>query len=294
MAMMICVSLGGGGGAVSVVSVLCGAGGGLTVQAVPNTNAETNAPNETAVLRVVVGTPFRVSTRPRAAGKQGRARQATHPDYGVLAEPRLSRDRLRTCFIARVRHNQPISGDEDPRDRLSRLFAGQTQSATPQQRAAVRRWQGRDRFYEKVQGAAAGNSDSIEAMRVAESLGSLARPLPEDTELWRGIRSTARAFGLNTDDLNALIGRNWVEERFMSTTTSRDVALTEFNRPSAAPAIIHITARAGASAVWVPPLGDAENAGQSELLFAPGIGVRILSVDRSGDVSVIEMEVTSG
>jgi hypothetical protein len=158
----------------------------------------------------------------------------------------------------------------------------------------VRRWQGRDRFYEKVQGAAAGNSDSIEAMRVAESLGSLARPLPQDTELWRGIRSTARAFGLNTDDLNALIGRNWVEERFMSTTTSRDVALTEFNRPSAAPAIIHITARAGASAVWVPPLGDAENAGQSELLFAPGIGVRILSVDRSGDVSVIEMEVTSG
>ena len=30
--MMICVAFGGGGGGVSVVSVLCGAGGGLTVQ----------------------------------------------------------------------------------------------------------------------------------------------------------------------------------------------------------------------------------------------------------------------
>ena len=32
MAMMICVAFGGGGIVVSVVSVLCGAGGGLTVQ----------------------------------------------------------------------------------------------------------------------------------------------------------------------------------------------------------------------------------------------------------------------
>jgi hypothetical protein len=32
MAMMICVAFGGGGVVVSVVSVLCGAGGGLTVQ----------------------------------------------------------------------------------------------------------------------------------------------------------------------------------------------------------------------------------------------------------------------
>jgi hypothetical protein len=61
MAMMICVAFGGGGVVVSVVSVLCGAGGGLTVQAVTSANDETNAPNETAALRVVVGTPFRVS-----------------------------------------------------------------------------------------------------------------------------------------------------------------------------------------------------------------------------------------
>ena len=38
MAMMICVAFGGGGAVVSVVSVLCGAGGGLTVQADVNSH----------------------------------------------------------------------------------------------------------------------------------------------------------------------------------------------------------------------------------------------------------------
>ena len=63
MAMMICVAFGGGGAAVSVVSVLCGAGGGLTVQP-PTSSTE-------AVIRALlviqsrkqaVGTPIRVST----------------------------------------------------------------------------------------------------------------------------------------------------------------------------------------------------------------------------------------
>jgi hypothetical protein len=56
MAMMICVALGGGGGVVSNVSVLCGAGGGLTVHAVPRINAEVNAPATALTRRNVVGT----------------------------------------------------------------------------------------------------------------------------------------------------------------------------------------------------------------------------------------------
>src|SRR6478672_13026687 len=45
MAMMICVAFGGGGAVVSVVSVLCGAGGGLTVQLPTRSiDAETTAP----------------------------------------------------------------------------------------------------------------------------------------------------------------------------------------------------------------------------------------------------------
>jgi hypothetical protein len=61
MAMMICVARGGGGVVVLVVSVLCGAGGGLTVQAVPSTNAEVSAPATALTRRKVVGTSFRVS-----------------------------------------------------------------------------------------------------------------------------------------------------------------------------------------------------------------------------------------
>jgi hypothetical protein len=44
IAMMICVALSGGGGVLSAVSVLCGAGGGLTVHDVISSNVEVKAP----------------------------------------------------------------------------------------------------------------------------------------------------------------------------------------------------------------------------------------------------------
>jgi hypothetical protein len=62
IAMMICVALAGGGAVDSVVSVLWGAGGGLTVQ--PPTNVIKAA--TTAMTRRGAGTPFRVSARPNA------------------------------------------------------------------------------------------------------------------------------------------------------------------------------------------------------------------------------------
>jgi hypothetical protein len=64
MAMMICVAFGGGGVVDCVVSVLCGAGGGLTVQA-ETTSAI--APATALTRRRVVGTMFRVSTPSRRA-----------------------------------------------------------------------------------------------------------------------------------------------------------------------------------------------------------------------------------
>jgi hypothetical protein len=184
---------------------------------------------------------------------------------------------------------QSVQGADDPKERLNRIFADQTTAATPKQRAAVARWQGKDRFYEKVQRALSGAGEP-EAVAIAQELSNLARPLPEDVEVWRGIRSTARAFGV--DDVNALKGREWIESRFTATTTSRDTATPEFTRPGAKPAILQITARAGASAVWLPPLGVDENAGQNELLFTQGAVVRILSVDDSGEIPVISVEVT--
>src|SRR4051812_23182200 len=61
IAMMICDALSGGGGVLSVVSVLCGAGGGLTVHAVTSINVEANAPATTLSRREVVGTVFRLT-----------------------------------------------------------------------------------------------------------------------------------------------------------------------------------------------------------------------------------------
>ncbi|GLP79928.1 hypothetical protein TUM20984_13480 [Mycobacterium antarcticum] len=44
IAMMICVAFSGGGGVLTGVSVLCGAGGGLTVQPAKSNTVEVNAP----------------------------------------------------------------------------------------------------------------------------------------------------------------------------------------------------------------------------------------------------------
>src|ERR1700760_4269784 len=72
--MMICVAFGGGGVLDCVVSVLCGAGGGLTVQA---ETISTIAPATALTRRRVVGTMFRVSTPSQHAAMA--ARRAVPP-----------------------------------------------------------------------------------------------------------------------------------------------------------------------------------------------------------------------
>jgi hypothetical protein len=57
MAMMICSAFGGGGGETCVVSVLCGAGGGLTVHAAISKDVETNTTATRNGRRTFVGTP---------------------------------------------------------------------------------------------------------------------------------------------------------------------------------------------------------------------------------------------
>jgi hypothetical protein len=58
--MMICVFRCGGGAVLCEVLVLCGAGGGLTVQP-PSTSDETSTPTVTQTRRARFGTPNRVS-----------------------------------------------------------------------------------------------------------------------------------------------------------------------------------------------------------------------------------------
>lgn len=66
------------------------------------------------------------------------------------------------------------------------------------------------------------------------------------------------------------------------------------NRQPVSRALLRVQARRGTHAVWVPPLGDEENAGQMELLFLPTALVPILDVDRSGEMPMVFVEVSDG
>lgn len=123
---------------------------------------------------------------------------------------------------------------------------------------SVRRWQGRGRYYEEVQRAAAKNPLARrEAQLGAYDLLDLARLLPEDVLVWRGIRSVGATFGVAPYALETLVRRPVeVTSRFLSTTVYRHIAESEFTAPGQSPALLKINARAGARAVWLPPLGD--------------------------------------
>lgn len=144
------------------------------------------------------------------------------------------------------RQDSPIDYNEDPADRLSRLFADQTNNATRGQRASVLRWQGKDeRYYEQVQQAARGNDASPSAVDVAYDLQELMAPLPEPVEVWRGIRDAEKTFGVPADLIEQLVDREMENPAFFATSLDRKVAEHEFTRPGSQPAIYKIAARAG-------------------------------------------------
>jgi hypothetical protein len=181
-------------------------------------------------------------------------------------------------------------GGEGPQDRLNSMFADQTAAASAGQRASARRWQGKDRYYEQVQAAVSGGEATNEARQVADDLRDLAQPLTTEVQVWRGIRSIEDTFGAGVGDLESQPAQ--IVNRFMATSVHEQVARDEFTRPGRHPAMMRITARAGVKAVWLPPIGDADTAYQGELLFRDGFQLRILNVDTSGNVPVIEVEVS--
>lgn len=193
------------------------------------------------------------------------------------------------------RQDSPISDDDEtPEQRLNRLFADQEAGATSTQRIAVTVWQRKDdeRRYQDIQRAAAGLKDAWPSSRFyALQLDSLMAPLPEDVQVWRGVRNSTSAFGVASSQLEDLIGQTSELDRFFATTLNRDVADPEFVEPGSDPVLYKITAMAGADALWVAPLGTPKNAYQQELLFPPGTYVRILDVDRAYSVPIVEVEV---
>lgn len=195
------------------------------------------------------------------------------------------------------RQDGPISDDDEtPEQRLNRLFADQTNGANEAQKFSVEQWQRKDndRFYQDVQRAAADNPRaSLDARIVASDLDALMAPLPEDIEVWRGVRNARATFGVPSEDLESLAGGDPADVgRFFATTLNRAVADPEFIEPGSDPVLYKITALAGTYALWVPPLGNPDEAYQQELLFPPGAQVRIVGVDRTYRVPIVEVEVS--
>jgi len=171
------------------------------------------------------------------------------------------------------------------------MFASQSASATESERAAVRRWQSTDRFYQLVQAVLRGGtvnymSDVAEVIDALNAL--LARgELAEDLELWRGVRSIRNTVGVSTERMS-LGGNELRAPGFLSTTPIRSVAegFAEPEGPGGG-ALLCLTAQRGSRAIWVPPIGDPLMAEQFELVFAPRRRIMITDVDESSEIPML-------
>lgn len=191
-------------------------------------------------------------------------------------------------------YDSPHPPRPDPSARMSRLLAHQAHNATGQQRASVLRWQNKDeRFYHQVQQAIRGRAASPEALDVADDLRDLMAPLPESVVLWRGIRDIEQTLGI-TDVRRRSVRESFEVPAFFATSLDRAGAESEFTRPGRRPALYRIVAQPGAPVLWVPPLGNSEYSYQKELLFPPGIVLRILELDETNTIPIIAVEVRNG
>lgn len=164
-----------------------------------------------------------------------------------------------------------------------------------EQRAAVVRWQGADRFYEQINAALRGETDDPEALDTADTLlGVVTHPLAGEYTVWRGARSVEAAFDVAADRLEELIGLREPLVRFTSTSLDENVAINEFTKPQlkGGAVLMELALAPGVRAAWIPPIGDQEMAYQQELLLRPGMMQRIVDVVRADFIPIVRMEVT--
>lgn len=178
---------------------------------------------------------------------------------------------------------------------------------TPAQRHALRRWQGVDRLYERIQRILrdeAGDeeddnlTDTLETIVEAIQAGSLAR----DVVTWRGVRSTIRSFGRPNSNLAGLVDEDLVQDGLLALSTSKALALKEFTQPplGGGPALLRVAVPAKTPAAWLPLGGDPKMQYQRELLLGPGHTLHVgkisyLTVDDvsypEGTLPVLDVEV---
>lgn len=188
--------------------------------------------------------------------------------------------------------------DEDLGGRLTEAARDVTESLTADQITAIRRYQALDRTYELVAAVVRGrlSPDDLTAEQSADVLGiidglDLATErwrLPERVRAYRGQRSIGRLFGSGPR-----VGAEIEAESFLSTSIHRRVAIDEFTAPTGTggPVLFEIQLPEGASALWVPPVGDPELAYQGELLLPRRTRLGVRAERDEAGILVLDCEV---
>ena len=174
-------------------------------------------------------------------------------------------------------------------------FAEPIAQLTTEQRDAIRRWQGMDRFYRRMQDVVRNEADDEEAEDVIANLLPviLGNTLQSDVVVYRGIRNVSTLIRRTNSDIDRYVGQAIPSPGFFAASTSREQATSGFTRPfiGGGPVLFELTVRAGTPAFWVSGAGDPEMADQRELLMGTGTTLLITSVDYSGDVPTVQAEV---
>lgn len=180
--------------------------------------------------------------------------------------------------------------------RLDRETAFWAARLSPDERLAIRRWQARDRYYETIQHAVLHPDDATaEELLIATLLfDATGHVLDDDVQAWRGIRSSARAFGVRADLLGRLVGRTFSISRFTSVTINRSIAVDQFTRPplDGGPVLLRVTVLTGTNIGWIAQVGDPAERAQAELLLRAGHTMRIVNVDRTYDIPIMDVEMS--
>lgn len=190
------------------------------------------------------------------------------------------------------------SSESSLADRLTLSAEHVARGLNPIESNLVRRYQATDRTYELVSGVLRGtltyddlDEDDADAIaRIVTALDDLTTrwDTPEPLTVYRGQRSIERTF-----DESPRPGREFELDSFVSTSIHRHVALEEFTEPPGpgGPVLLKISAPAGTTGLWVPPVGDPTLAYQGELILPRLTRLRISAVDTTADILTVNCEV---
>lgn len=174
-------------------------------------------------------------------------------------------------------------------------FAEPINQLSDEERAAVLRWQGMDRFYRRMQDVVRNEAEDEEAQDVIDALLPLisGNAVQSDVVLYRGIRNVSTLIRRTNSDLERYIGQTIPTPGFLAASTSREQATSGFTRPfvGGGPVLFELTVRAGTPAFWIAGAGDPAMADQRELLMDVTMSLLIVGVNYSGNVPTVQAEV---